>query len=152
MKFEKRKVTNKIHLLVFDSSEELASVFLRFQEYYESPEFRGKVFSLEDFKGWYTKNSPSGMKTGEFKYYSDWNGFNVPSSILESFRDGSFDPLSKEERKFLDMFRDEKEPFYVIGVLKGGDGFDDSMRHEIAHGMFYTNETVSYTHLRAHET
>lgn len=63
----------------FSSQEELASTFLRFQEHFESPSFKGKIFSLDDYKRWYIKHSPNGQKTGEFTYYSDWSGFNIPS-------------------------------------------------------------------------
>ena len=41
----------------------LASAFLRFQEHYESPKFRGEIFSLEEFMDWYA------VEVGNFTYY-----------------------------------------------------------------------------------
>ncbi len=140
MLVEQFNVTNRIHLLIFDTQKEVASTFLRFQEHYESPEFRGKIFSLEEFKRWYIQNSPNGKQTGKFTYYFDWNGFNIPSSVLKPFYQGRFDPLSEQERKFLERFKDELEPFYVIGVHKETKNLNSYLRHEIAHGLFFTDE------------
>jgi hypothetical protein len=83
-----------IHLLVFDNQYDLASTFLRFQEHYESPEFAGKVFTLDEYKNWYINHSPRASKDGVFTYYEDWNGFNIPSKILKPFYGGKFSPLS----------------------------------------------------------
>ncbi|MDD5433483.1 MAG: ABC transporter ATP-binding protein [Candidatus Pacebacteria bacterium] len=134
---EHKKLADKIHLLTFENQRDITSTFLRFQEYYESPNFRGKIFSLEEFKGWYIKNSPKGMATGEFTYYSDWNGFNIPSYVLEPFYTGKFDPLSEQEKSFLDIFKGEAGKFYIIGIHKKADHF---LQHEISHGLFYTND------------
>lgn len=141
MAIEQFNVTNRIHLLIFDTQKDVASTFLRFQEHYESPEFRGKIFSLEEFKEWYVQNSPKGKETGEFTYYSDWNGFNIPSSVLKPFYQGKFNPLSEQERKFLQRFKDEPEPFYVIGVYRATKNLGAILRHETAHGLFFTDET-----------
>lgn len=140
MHIEQYNITNKIHLLVFDTQKDVASTFLRFQEFYESPEFRGKTFSLDEFKKWYVQNSPNGQKTGEFTYYSDWNGFNIPSSVLRPFYEGKFDSLSEQERNFLEKFKNEPEPFYVIGVHKATKNLDAYLQHEVAHGLFFTDE------------
>lgn len=121
----------------FPAQFELASTFLRFQEYYESPEFRGKIFALEEFKKWYIANSPKGKETGEFTYYEDWSGFNVPSYTLEPFYDGKFDPLTNKEQNLLDSFKGRREKrFYIIGTC-GKE--KNSLKHEMAHGLFYTN-------------
>lgn len=85
MEIDKKKITDKINLLVFENQKELASTFVRFQEHYESPEFAGKTFSLEEFKEWYIKNSEKGRETGEFTYYEDWSGFNIPSYVMRPF-------------------------------------------------------------------
>jgi len=140
MRIQHQTLTDRIHLLIFETQREISSTFLRFQEHYESPNFRGKIFSLEEYKPWYIQNSPKGRKTGEFTYYSDWNGFNIPSYILRPFYEGRFDPLSKQEKFFLDTFKDELGTFYIIGVHKEMKKIDQLLKHEIAHGLFYTNE------------
>lgn len=140
MHIKQQNVTERIHLLIFDTQKDVTSTFLRFQEHYESPKFRNEIFSLEEFKEWYIQNSPNGRKTDEFTYYSDWNGFNIPSFIMKPFYEGKFDPLSEQERKFLEKFKDEPEPFYIVGVHKTTKNLDFYLRHEVAHGLFYTDE------------
>lgn len=140
MRIEHQTLANRIHLLIFETQQEITSTFLRFQEHYESPNFRGKIFSLEEYKSWYIQNSPKGKETGKFTYYSDWNGFNIPSYVLWPFYEGKFSPLSEQEKFFLDEFKDEQGTFYIIGVHKEMKKIDQLLKHEIAHGLFYTDE------------
>ncbi|MFC1774812.1 ABC transporter ATP-binding protein [Nanoarchaeota archaeon] len=130
---ELKTITKKIFLLIFENQYEITSTFLRFQEHYESPEFRGKIFTLEEYKEWY-----STIK-GSFTYYTDWHGFNIPSHILKPFYEGKFDPLSEKEKKLLGLFKDKKGKFYIIGIHKGVP-VSSLLNHEIAHGLFYTDE------------
>jgi hypothetical protein len=139
MNIEKRKITDKINLLIFDTKREVASTFVRFQEHYESPQFRGKVFSLEEFQKWYIPNSLNGRKTGKFTYHTDWTGFNVPSYILKPFYGGKFNPLSEQEKIFLELFREDSEPYYIIGTSRKIKDFEGIIKHEAAHGLFYTS-------------
>lgn len=136
---EHRLVADKVHLLTFQTQAEVTSTFLRFQEHYESPKFAGMIFSLDEYKEWYVKNSPNGIKTGEFTYYTDWSGFNIPGEILKPFYEGKFHPLSEAEQIILDMFKDEENPFYIIGVHKESKSFEKLLRHETAHGLYFTN-------------
>lgn len=135
------KVIGKIHLLTFDNRQELARTFLRFQEHYESPGFKGRVFTLDEFKQWYVKHSPKGKKAGKFTYYSDWSGFNIPSPVLKRFYAGEFDPLSYKERRLLEIFADVKGEFYIIGVHRKAKDLHALVKHEMAHGLFATNMT-----------
>ncbi|MDR3583312.1 MAG: ABC transporter ATP-binding protein [Candidatus Pacebacteria bacterium] len=140
MDIQHTKLADKIHLLTFETQQDITSTFLRFQEHYESPNFRGKIFSLDEFKQWYIKTSPNGIKTGEFTYYSDWNGFNIPSYILKPFCDGRFNPLSEAEKNMLEIFKSETGVFYIIGIHKENKKIDQLLTHETAHGLFYTND------------
>ena len=109
----------------------LASTFLRFQEHYESPKFRGKIFSLEEFMDWYA------LKFGNFTYYQNWSGFNIPSSVLKPFREGRFNPLSRKEKRLLDLLVNMPEPFYVVGTY--GTRIDlPTLKHELTHGLYHT--------------
>ena len=65
---------DNIILIVFESQLELTKTMLRPQEFYESPEFKGKAFLLKDFKEWYKTTTPH----KDFTYFSDWAGFNIP--------------------------------------------------------------------------
>ena len=120
---------NIIHLK-FKKRYDLTRHLLRFQEHFESPEFRGKVFSLKEFKPWYMRFH----KEKKFKYYTDWNGFNFPSKILKPFLDGKFNPLSSREKAILKALDGQKGRFYVIGTFS-----NDDLRHEVAHALFYVN-------------
>lgn len=130
MKFKKIYLSPKIIHLKFKRQRDLARFFVRFQEYFESPHFRGKIFSLAEFKAWYKKEK----KKTKFTYYIDWTGFNIPSWVLKPFYFGKFDPLTRQEKTLLDMMRKEKGKFYIIGTFKDGD-----LRHEVAHALFYVN-------------
>jgi len=117
-----------IYHLSFPNQYLLAATFLRFQEHYESPKFRGRIFDWEEFMDWY-----AGQK-GEFSYLEDWGGFNLPSTVLEPFRSGSFDPLTRKEQALLELVRGLPEPFYVIGTIGGSS---EAVAHEIVHGLYY---------------
>lgn len=130
-----RRPLPRLCLVEFSTQYELAATFLRFQEFYESPRFRGKVFSLEEYMDWYAETN------GGFTYFEDWSGFNVPSEVFAPFRNGDFDPLLDKERALLRLLANEREPFYVIGVARKGDPERrDTLMHELAHGLFYTDE------------
>ncbi len=145
VKMDITEILTDIYHLNFPTQQGLASTFLRFQEHYESPQFREKIFSLDEFQRWYTANSSNGRKTGKFTYYDDWEGFNFPSYVLDPFYRGRFDPLSKLEQLFLEHFEDKAETkFYVIGTF----GDSRALEHEIAHGLFYIDEGYKTKALR----
>lgn len=132
-----KEVVTKVFHVEKRTQRALASMFLRFQEYFESPEFQGKVFSRAEFRRWYSANSKQGKKTGKFTYFEDWAGFNIPSHILRPFYGGRFDPLIKAEQELLDSFEEMRgQRFYIIGTVK--DDVPDAIKHEVAHGLFYT--------------
>src|ERR1035437_10032699 len=132
LNIKKTNIRDDIFLLEFETQFELTSTFLRFQEFYESPEFQGKIFTLKEYKKWYTKVK------GKFSYYTDWGGFNIPSKVLKLFYLGKFDPQSKSEKQLLDLFKDDKGKFYIIGTYRRNDRkWKDSMiMHETAHALF----------------
>ena len=133
-------ITKKIVEVRFKTQLELTKTFLRFQEYYESPNerFRGKAFTLGEYREWYAKEN------GAFTYYTDWSGMNIPYWVLLPFVYGKFDPLTPEERMLVDLFKDRInlinlihiEPFCIIGTHEDSV---DSLTHEIYHGLYYTN-------------
>lgn len=129
-----RQIIPGVFYLVFDSQHEVASTLLRFQEHYESPEFRGRIFTLEEYKEWYIR------ERGAFTYYSDWAGFNFPSRVLEPFFDGGFDPLSTREQSIVDHFKQYRgKKFYVIATYKGGEEVGTA-EHETAHALYFMNQ------------
>jgi len=103
----------------------LAETFLRFQEYYESPEFKNKIFTIGQIKSWYSQ------KYGADTYSKDWTGFNFPSIVLNPFRQGLFDPLTEYEKHLLDIFKYRHDSFYIIGAND-----ESTIRHELSHALF----------------
>jgi len=132
------EVVDNLYHLKFPEQEDLGRTFVRFQEHYEGAEFRGKIFTLDEFEKWYIPNSEQGKKTGKFTYYEDWTGYNVPSKTLEPFFQGNFNPLSEHEENILNAFENKrKNKFYLIGTLQDATSAD--IGHEKAHGLFYLN-------------
>lgn len=74
--FSLSEVEKDIYVLTFKNPREMAYTFLRFQEYYESPEFQGEIFTIKQYRRWYVGQS----KTKNFSYYKDWGGFNMTPS------------------------------------------------------------------------
>ena len=143
MMFLPQQISGSIYLVRFDESAKMAKALLRFQEFYESPKFRGEIFTLEEFKRWRVE------QTGAFTYYTDWTGFNFPSWVLAPFREGKFGELSYEEQLVVGATADISEPFYLISVANKRSNEDgttepydvdtSALRHEIAHGLWSTN-------------
>lgn len=136
--YELKKISPSIFHINVEKQAELALTFLRFQEYYESPKYKDKIFSLEEFAQWYTKEHSEDGKN--FDYHKEWNGFNIPSKVLKPFYEGKFD-LTEKEKTFLDIFKDNEGDFYIIGTHSEKDPsyYDGLLKHETAHGLFYTD-------------
>ena len=122
-----------IYIIESKDRQYLADMFMRFQEYYESPEFKGRVFSIEEFAHWYSG------KYGSFSYSRDWYGFNIPSKVLEPFRQGEFNPLTVQEKKLLNLCKNATGDFYVVGVTPKAEYFIETLKHEFVHGAFHVN-------------
>ena len=121
---------NKILVIKFSTQKEMASTLIRFQEHYESPHFKSKIFSLAKFKKWYKKQN-----NNKFTYYTDWIGFNFPGHILLPFIVGYFNPLSKNEKLFLEKLSKYNITDYcIIGIYNG-----HTINHEMAHALFHQN-------------
>lgn len=103
---------------------------MRFAEFYESenPLFKNNIFTLGQLKNWYSENY------GTDTYHVDWVGYNIPSKVLNPFKQGLFDPLTIEETKLLDLFRYRTDSFYIIGAQD-----NNTLRHELAHALYAFN-------------
>jgi len=89
-----------IYHLTFKEPGVMAHTMMRFQEFYESPAFRGKYFTREEFMSWYNEE-----KKGT-QYIEDWGlfGFNVPGEVLAPFNEGKFAGITAQEQFILDYF------------------------------------------------
>jgi hypothetical protein len=162
--------------VVIPNEYDLAMTFVRMQEWYESPKFGRKLFTLEAFMRWYS----GAYGKGCFTYPKDWGGFNVPSTAVTAIMNGPRplpnyrweDAWSDAESKlFLALCRRglvktpdgtnprrdwnvyrAPQPFYLIGTT----GFStQTLPHEKAHGRFfvypdYQREVLKA--VRAHDT
>lgn len=125
--------SSRIYLIESNSRQDLAQMFMRFQEHYESPEFKGKTFSIDEFAHWYAK------KYGAFTYACDWYGFNLPATVLAPFRQGNFDPLTAKEQKLLQICEKASDSSYIIGATPNAEYFKETVKHEFIHGAFHVN-------------
>jgi hypothetical protein len=101
---------------------------LRFQEHYESPGFKGQVFSWAQYVAWYK------VQRGRFSYPWDWAGYNFPGHILTPFRRGDFNPLTRREQAVLAALAEVGEDGYVIAT-QGRD--PQARQHELAHAFWH---------------
>lgn len=127
------KISDQITALTYKDRMSLCQAFCRIEEYYESPEFQGRVFTLGEYRKWYSD------RYGSWSYYKDWSGFNIPSDAFKPFFEGMFDPLDVSESEIVDLFKYKEGHFCVIGTFEGGDS--DVFEHEICHAMYATNES-----------
>lgn len=141
IKYVLHELAPQIFCAKFEDAYDLAMTFLRAQEYYESAsaDFRGKSFSIHDYMRWYAKNQGRGV----FTYPKDWGGFNVSSdTINQILKPGFIKDWNYYDDELKAIFLEakaastNKSQFYIIGTMK-----DDArtLRHEIAHGLYFTN-------------
>lgn len=122
-----------IHLKA-KSQYEISAPFMRLQEFYESPYgVRGKVFSLEEYMDIYA------AKKGNFSYYTDWAGFNVPGNIVDRFFELFGDFLDKELTMWDQILEETAKEdgehngkYYLIGTYSA-----DCIDHEHCHALWY---------------
>ncbi len=140
-----KKASSGIFVVVVEDSYERAMLFLRCQEFYESPfpDFRGKHFDIFQYMNHYRKENDSSF----FTYPGDWGGFNVPGDIVEQCINHVLDdnsdtlatPYDYVMKEIIDAVKAQLEQetrWYLIGV-NSEDG--RIMDHEISHGLFYVN-------------
>jgi hypothetical protein len=153
IKYKIKEVKPGIFLAEFKDSYDMCMTFCRYQEYYESPNpnFRNKPFNFFDFVKWYSQK----YGNGNFTYTNDWSGFNIPSNkLLDCFNsiDISWDSPCNDHNQYDETMSDiinairlkmlnkpigKLENYYLIGAM---DGNERTIRHEVAHGMFYLNK------------
>ena len=117
-----------------------AMLFLRVQEYYESPnpEFRGKNFSIWDYIEWYSRRNKD-----VFTYPFDWGGFNIPLEVAYN----CYDTLSDSYTPYDEVMENIIHQIYELnnddcnGYIIGAPSTDDdTFEHEICHGLYATNK------------
>lgn len=140
-----KEVFPRVYCATIDDNYDRAMLFCRYQEFYESPykNIRGKYFTLAEFMRTYTKERGAEI----FTYPYDWSGYNIPSNVLERANDKfhketeydeimngiyfycAIDSQNKNNGKRCDWY-----------LISAGDVDIQTMNHEIAHGLYFTNK------------
>jgi hypothetical protein len=128
-KFKAYRLAPLILHIQFKKRKDLASSFMRFQESYESPHFKGQSFTRAEFLDWH-KNTYIGAD------YFVWDGFNFPATALSAFAAGDFDPLTSEETNLFQFMKSNSNDLtYIIGTAD--DSERDTLFHELSHALWY---------------
>jgi len=136
--FKFSKLREGVYELRFNDSFQMCMTFLRYQEFYESPRYHDKKFTIAEFMTWYSKEQG---EDGHFSYASgDWGGFNIPVEVIKQVFDmGLEDPNQYDQLMYAiyRLIKMETREAYLIGVMD--DGVLDV--HEMTHAMFYLDHS-----------
>lgn len=127
----------------FDTAWDMNMTLVRIQEFYESPKFRNKHFTLEQYMDWYAETEAKKNKDGtvDFDYTSRVYGLNFPGKIVKSFIEKFDAGIRPREQWFLDRLSTqvdiEDDNYYVIGTFGTCSEEKETLDHEIRHGMYY---------------
>ena len=133
---------NNILIATTKTQYEISATLMRFQEFYESPstQIRGKYFSREYFEDLYAQ------KNGNFTYYQDWSGFNIPGNILYQFWKLFWNDFSVKEARFFDKLyeattykKKDLSQIYLIGFQEKYYNSDYYL-HELCHALYYLDQ------------
>lgn len=142
--------TNLIWSITSEKKETIARVFIRFQEFYENPVFKGKKgFSVQDVEQWWVQKCISDGDKELEDYYTYWQGFNIPGWVVFEFlKCSTFQPLTKLEQEMVQLLDSVPAKDLANGIVLGiGDDTDDVFDHEFAHGLFSTDKTYNHRQL-----
>jgi hypothetical protein len=137
-----RREAEGVYSLTYDKRYNLCMAFVRIQEFYESPFFAGKRFSLEEFKEYWSQE----FGNGEFDYPERWCGFNIPGKTLADWYNLHLDSFREEEKIIIDkvwsrFYKDGIDLLnsYLIGVSRESTNKRDIINHEMAHALYAKN-------------
>lgn len=138
--FTIKEVKPNIFLFNFKDPYECAMHFLRYQEYYESPnpKFRDHTWTILEYMKWYSKK----YGNRAFTYPADWSGFNIPSNVIQDVFQNYIPDYNAYDQIMCEAWSEcvkkaKDDRFYIIGATNGNI---EVVQHEIAHGMFYIND------------
>jgi hypothetical protein len=136
--FKFSKLREGVYELRFDDLYELCMTFLRYQEFYESPRYQDRKFTLAEYMSWYVKAQ---NKDNTFTYPSgDWGGFNIPAEVIGQVHALGIDDPNHYDLLMLSMYRvmmAQTDRAYLIGVQSDVGDLDV---HEMTHAMYYLDE------------
>ena len=141
------EITENVFHVEAESQYEIASTFMRVQEFYESPYkgIRGHFFTHEQYMDTCAfGNKRSAQDEPVFSYFEDWAGFNVPGNVfrnwLDKFPRKSMWDKELELVNLIDENVEEGNKFYVIGTYDA-----DTINHELSHAWYYLDRKYRKT-------
>jgi hypothetical protein len=138
MKYKLNQYPNEknIYVVTTDNQYDLAMLFMRAQEYYESSfkQIKGKEFTIFKFMELYSKK----FGDGAFTYAADWAGFNVPGSVLlkmygPGYKYNIEDYNEYDEHMENILINIKGDNFYLIGAVNKDAS---TIEHELCHAKF----------------
>ena len=141
MEYKLEEIRKGVFLFTTENRYDLCMLFLRYAEFYESPnpEFKGKLFSIIDFMEWYSKE----YGNGAFTYPNDWSGFNIPGKTLKEIMSwGGFPEKNKYDLLMGEVLDKILETgcgwdFYLISGITGQE---KTKEHELAHAFWFLDK------------
>ena len=141
IKYDIIEIKPRVFAVVVPDRYHRAMLFMRVQEYYESPnpKFRGKKsFNIWEYIEWYSrKNNDS------FSYAAHWTGFNFPLGValkcydtLEDIYTPYDEIMTKIVWDIYEMNKDSAKA-YIIGVA---DLTSTTFQHELCHAYYHINK------------
>jgi len=145
MKAKTKIILPRVYLLTYPTQYELCMTFVRIQEFYESPKFRGKYFTLEEYMDYWSKVKGNGA----FTYTTTWNGFNLPGEVIVKWLEVcryNDDEMRPREQELLNQINDmmcadkvdsvDMNKIYVIGAHGEYSSVSDIVDHETSHAIY----------------
>jgi hypothetical protein len=136
-----QEIKPKVFAVIVPDRYHRAMLFMRVQEFYESPnkDFRGKKnFNIWEYIEWYSRKH-----SDSFTYAADWVGFNFPlETALKCYDtlEDMYTPYDELMYKIVwDIYEMNKESgkAYIIGVA---DLVSSTFQHELCHAYYHINK------------
>lgn len=142
-----KQVKPNVFLVIVPDEYERSMLFLRVQEYSESPNprIRGQTFDILDFVKWYTNEHNKA-----FTYADDWNGFNISfKSAMQCYKDLPEKLTNKYDLVFLDILKQISKMLLRTHrgaelaqnayIVSAGSAKSVTAYHELHHAQYYTD-------------
>lgn len=116
-----------------DSQQTLCRMFMRLQEFYESPyaQIAGHYFTAAAYLMLWDRDHAE-------PYIDSWHGFNIPGHVARRFFalfGAQHHDVTAAEEAIFDAIKDFKD-VYIIGSHDGDDN-EDALPHELVHATWY---------------
>lgn len=151
IKYTIHRIRPNVFMVVVPDNYDRSMLFLRVQEYAESPssKMRRHSFDILDFIKWYTET----FDTEGFTYAADWNGFNISfRSAMTCYKDLPAKWVNKYDDTFICVLQQISEMLaaepslahsaYIIGTNSINSV---TAQHEKYHAMYATNAAYRRT-------